>query len=1535
MKPSLSILTLVFALLVFFVSCGGSKGSGDEGSGNNDSAETGSIYGVVSDKATGEPIINAGVELHLVESETIVARTATGSDGYFATPEISEGEYDLLVTKIGYIENKRTVYVKSAKQTPYNVHLEKNSALQIFDDDDKNEISELDFGDKLDDVSRSFNIRNVGSESFEWEITKTAEWIKSISQESGKLAAGDTQGIIVEINRSLLPERENLTRIHITAINNGDKQLTIKATDLDPCSPNPCSDKENSTGICNIIDEKKYSCECKDTFTWNDSKCLNPCSPNPCLLVENSTGECTKIDNFTLYSCGCTENYTWNETLCTADSRSADCTGLPNNAEWNTASSITQTWSGSEWFPTTDGTFNEEESVSECRFKCKTNYDWNESTSTCDAATQQANCSSKPENTVWNDNGNNGKFTQTWSGSAWAPASYNSSYNESAGTCRYKCTDNYHYETGQCIYDIKTAVFCTGLPNNANWNIVSNIDQSWNGFEWVPSASGTYTEEESMSECRFKCDNSYYWHNSECINPCDYNPCEDVKNSTKVCTAISWQDYLCGCNSGYFWNGSECKKQTPLGNICTGQDKCYNESAEITYPTLSTADFYGQDAQYMCKCTEQSFTVGSGAYAGTVIDNNTGLIWEQSPSEETYTWDDAPNHCADLNSSNYGGKSNWRVPNPSEFLTIVDNSKYNPATNSNFANMSYYLWTSKECDGNSLACAFDPDDGNYWTYQSKNKTYKVLCVSGNELNAAASGDFTIQTINGAVVVKDSITGLMWQKEYTTDKTWQQALRYCEDSTYAGYSDWRLPNKNELASLLDPSKSGAPYSNFPDMPSYRFWSSSTSYFHANPDVAWFAHFNFGQMQQAYKSIDDVLSVRCVRSEPINDPCASVANSTGVCIQQNPFKYSCGCSDGYFWNGSECQKQITLGNICTGQTKCYKDNMDDVIACPTSPGADFYGQDAQNRSKCAKHDLDVKTISSDKIVVDNNTGLIWEQRAALNTYTWDNAANRCNDLNNSNYGGINSWRVPNPLELLTIVDSDTQFPALDTLKFLGVSEEGYLWTSKDYGSDGRYLETYVGKMGWGSKSTDCNVLCVSGEELRSAVASDFEASSDGKIVTDKRTGLMWQSEDVPNKYWREALAYCQSLNGENYGGYSDWRLPNKNELASLLNYDKYDSPFSYFPNISNKIFCTSTTSRNVEQYAWLVAFNGGYVYTYEKSSSLPYYVKCVRSDVCGDGNFWNGSKCQKQIPLGNICTGQDKCYNTSFVVEECPISGEDFFGQDAQYISKCIAQSFTADTDKGIVVDNNTGLTWEMSPSEEVYTWDDAPNHCVDLSISNYGGKTNWRVPNPLELQTIVDNSIYNPSTNSNFTGMPTDDMGVYFWTSKEYKGNTSYAYIFQPYSGLYYGWTYDTYLKTKTYKVLCVSGDEMRVATSANFTLQTLSGKVVVTDSVTGLMWQKEYSLGATWQQALKYCEDSTYAGYSDWRLPNKNELASLVNYEKSEKPYSYFPADMSDFWSSSTLPGSTDAAWAVRFGTGTEEVLNKSYAIPVRCVRNE
>ena len=119
-----------------------------------------------------------------------------------------------------------------------------------------------------------------------------------------------------------------------------------------------------------------------------------------------------------------------------------------------------------------------------------------------------------------------------------------------------------------------------------------------------------------------------------------------------------------------------------FGNICTGETKCYDETAEITCPDEGET-FFGQDAQYAKKnkCKPQSFQIKTVSNQNVVIDKNTGLIWQQSIPKEKYKWEDAVDYCKNLT---YAGYSDWRLPTPQELLTIVDNSKHDPAINTTY-----------------------------------------------------------------------------------------------------------------------------------------------------------------------------------------------------------------------------------------------------------------------------------------------------------------------------------------------------------------------------------------------------------------------------------------------------------------------------------------------------------------------------------------------------------------------------------------------------------------------------------------------------------------------------------------------------------------------------------------------------------------------------------------------------------------------------------------------------------------------------------
>ena len=95
----------------------------------------------------------------------------------------------------------------------------------------------------------------------------------------------------------------------------------------------------------------------------------------------------------------------------------------------------------------------------------------------------------------------------------------------------------------------------------------------------------------------------------------------------------------------------------------------------------------------------------------------------------------------------------------------------------------------------------------------------------------------------------------------------------------------------------------------------------------------------------------------------------------------------------------------------------------------------------------------------------------------------------------------------------------------------------------------------------------------------------------------------------------------------------------------------------------------------------------------------------------------------------------------------------------------------------------------------------------------------------------------------------------------------------------------------------------------------------------------------TWQSALDYVKTLNTGGHTDWRLPNVNELRSLVDYSQIgpclPQGHPFTNVQSSGYWSSTTRAEHTVDAWIVNMHGGSVEYGGKSdsgysYAWPVR-----
>jgi hypothetical protein len=99
-----------------------------------------------------------------------------------------------------------------------------------------------------------------------------------------------------------------------------------------------------------------------------------------------------------------------------------------------------------------------------------------------------------------------------------------------------------------------------------------------------------------------------------------------------------------------------------------------------------------------------------------------------------------------------------------------------------------------------------------------------------------------------------------------------------------------------------------------------------------------------------------------------------------------------------------------------------------------------------------------------------------------------------------------------------------------------------------------------------------------------------------------------------------------------------------------------------------------------------------------------------------------------------------------------------------------------------------------------------------------------------------------------------------------------------------------------------------------------NGNGTVTDTSTGLMWQKDTAWGTyTWDMAKAYCENLTLGEQSDWRLPTRIELQSIVDYNAYGPSIdtAFFPDTKAKrYWSSTFSQGHQEAVWYVDFFDG-------------------
>ena len=292
----------------------------------------------------------------------------------------------------------------------------------------------------------------------------------------------------------------------------------------------------------------------------------------------------------------------------------------------------------------------------------------------------------------------------------------------------------------------------------------------------------------------------------------------------------------------------------------------------------------------------------------------------------------------------------------------------------------------------------------------------------------------------------------------------------------------------------------------------------------------------------------------------------------------------------------------------------------------------------------------------------------------------------------------------------------------------------------------------------------------------------------------------------------------------------------------------------------------------------------------------YARCVRGSSAAANSY------------SIVDTSQNKCYGSGTTGEiTCATAGQAFYGQDAQYASP--AASYT-DNGDDTITDNVTGLMWQKTIKK--ISWSQA---AADAAATTTGGHTDWRLPDIKELYSIINFNGVTGSADPFSTAAPSDALPyldtTYFnfeypsggrYIDAQYLTSTAYVSVVMNGEAAFFGVNFaDGRIKgypqagrpdDNTYYVRYVRN-------AAGYSTNSFAdnGDQTITDSATGLTWMKvdsgESSLSSNvagytrtdgslnWEESLDFCEKLSFAGQTDWRLPDAKELHSIVDYTRS------------------------------------------------------
>jgi hypothetical protein len=265
---------------------------------------------------------------------------------------------------------------------------------------------------------------------------------------------------------------------------------------------------------------------------------------------------------------------------------------------------------------------------------------------------------------------------------------------------------------------------------------------------------------------------------------------------------------------------------------------------------------------------------------------------------------------------------------------------------------------------------------------------------------------------------------------------------------------------------------------------------------------------------------------------------------------------------------------------------------------------------------------------------------------------------------------------------------------------------------------------------------------------------------RVVTDNHSGLMWPIDAAPGEFpmmWHEALAFVDDLNRRGFAGFTDWHLPNRRELFSLVSHERINPALPQghpYVNVFAGYYWTSTTCSRLPDQAWYVHLGGARVFKGMKHGF--YMVWPVRTEAPS---------------VRQPCrTGQRTCYAENHVPRPCAGGG-----QDGDLLAgRPWPQARFVERQDG-VLDRLTGLVWDRTAcrSEQPVDWESACELVAAANRDRYCGHDAWRLPAVREIEGLCDLGAHSPALPA---GHPFENVRSDYWTSTTSRYESRYAWV---------------------------------------------------------------------------------------------------------------------------------------------------------------